>query len=622
MPDPQPKSEIPPPAPPSFQLASLFALRKPPTPRWPFAVRAALAMGLPAAIGWFLGDMAAGLMATIGGFTVLYGNDRPFLNRAFHLGAIAVCIAIAVSVGVAAGGTPWLAIPVITVIATAAAVLCNALKVGPPGAYLFAIAVAAGTAMGAKHLMWWHVGALVFAGGALAWLLHMAGALFAPRGPEITALKAAAKAVSDFLAASGTPRLDTARHQAAMALHQAWTVLVGQQPVQPRPDGTLSRLRAEGRELHMLFAEAINTMAAGGSVAKATVERVNAIAQQSSSPRDVTDPGHVPIGRVSGWQLLREGARPGSQPFEIGERVAAASLLCGLVGWAINLEHAYWITAAAVLMLHQGLDRATMLQRGIQRVGGTLVGTLLAGGVLLLHPEGLWLACTIVVLQFIIQIVVQRNYGLAVIFITAIALTIAAGGRPVPDIVHQVWIRAEDTAIGCAIGILVFALMAKRGTTQAISHELSRSWAAADLVARFLARGEADAADARAARRNLQHRTILLLQSFDAAIGSSTESRMAAEPLWPAVVATQRLAYRLLAAAWRIEAAAADGSNIALAEELFGKDGAARLHDSLSDILNAVRNGVAPPAEPDVPAFLEAEIRLLGNSIVTAAARA
>jgi uncharacterized membrane protein YccC len=622
MPDPQINADIPPPAPPSFRLASLFALRKPPTRRWPFALRAALAMGAPAAIGWLIGDMPAGLMATIGGFTALYGNERPFLNRAFHLGAIAACIAIAVAVGVAAGSTPWLVILVITVIATAAAVLCNALKVEPPGAYLFAIAVAAGTAMGAEHLMWWHVGTLVFAGGALAWLLHMAGALFAPRGPEIMALKAAAKAVQDFLVAAGTPRIDTARHQAAMALHQAWTVLVGQQPVRPRPDGMLSRLRAEGRELHMIFAESINAIGGGGGVPPTSVDRVKAIAEQTSIPGDITDPGHVPIGRVSGWQLLREGLRPGSQPFEIGRRVAVASVLCGLVGWAINLEHAYWITAAAVLMLYQGLDWATMLQRGIQRVGGTLVGTLLAGGVLLLHPQGLWLAATIVALQFVIQIVVQRNYGLAVIFITAIALTIASGGRPVLDIVHQVWIRAEDTAIGCAIGILVFVLMAKRGATQAISHELSRTWAAVDLVARFLARGEADAADARAARRNLQHHTILLLQSFDSAFGSSTESRMAAEPLWPAVVATQRLAYRLLATAWRIEAAAADGGNAALAGELFGRDGAARLHAALSDILNAVRNGTAPPPSADVPAFLAAEVRLLRNSIVTASARA
>lgn len=622
MPDPIAKPDLPSPAARALQLRSLFSLNKPGARRWPFALRAALAMGVPAAIGWAAGDLPAGLMATIGGFTAVYGNDRPFLNRAFHLGAIAVSFALAVMIGVVAGGTEWLTVPVVTLLATAAAFLCSALKVSPPGAYLFTLAVAAGTAMGAEHLSWWHVGTLVLAGGAFAWVLHMAGAILAPRGPEVLALKAAARAVGDFLAAATTPGGDVARHQAAIALHLAWTVLVSQQPVQPRPNGTLSRLRAEGRELHMIFAEAINAVGAGEPIPQANIERVRAIARQGAMPVDVTNPGHIPLGRVSGWQLLKEGARPGAQAFEIGLRVAVASAVSGLFGWLTNIEHAYWITAAAVLMLYQGLDRATMLQRGIQRVGGTLIGTVLAGVVLYLHPEGLWFAATIALLQFIIELLVLRNYGLAVVFITAIALTIASGGHPVADIPHQVWVRAEDTFLGCAIGVAAFLLLAKRGTTRAISQELFRTWGAIDLVAQHLATGDADTAGVRGARRNLQHHIILLLQSYDAAAGSGAESRATAEPLWPAVVATQRLAYRLLAAGWRIEAASPTGENVALAEELFGKEGAAQLHACLAGIVNAFHNGTAPPPDPEVPAFLEAEIRLLGSSIVFPSSRA
>jgi len=621
MPDPTRKPDIAPPTGFAFQLASLFVLKRPGARRWPFALRAALAMGVPAAIGWMAGDLPAGLMATIGGFTAVYGNDRPFLNRAVHLGAIAISFALAVMIGVVAGGAAWLAIPVVTLIATAAAFLCSALKVSPPGAYLFTLAVAAGTAMGAEHLSWWHVGMLVLAGGAFAWVLHMAGAILAPRGPEVLALKAAARAVGEFLAAATTPGGDAARHQAAVALHLAWTVLVSQQPVQPRPNGTLSRLRAEGRELHMIFAEAINAVGAGEPIVQANVERVQAIARQGAMPADITNPGHIPLGRVSSWQLLKEGARPGAQAFEIGLRVAVASAVSGLIGWQTNIEHAYWITAAAVLMLYQGLDRATMLQRGVQRVGGTLIGTVLAGLVLYLHPEGLWFAATIAVLQFIIELLVLRNYGLAVVFITAIALTIASGGHPVADISHQVWVRAEDTFLGCVIGVAAFLLLAKRGTSRAISQELLRTWGAVDLVAQHLATGDAGTAGVRSARRNLQHHIILLLQSYDAAAGSGAESRAAAEPLWPAVVATQRLAYRMLAAGWRIEAAAATGKNAALAEEVFGPDGAAQVHEALTAFIGALHKGGAPRPVPDVPPFLEAEIRLLGNSIVTAFGR-
>jgi uncharacterized membrane protein YccC len=617
MAEPFSKTEMPPPARPSFQTASLFLLRKPAVRRWPFALRAAVSMGAPVAIGWMLGDISAGMMATIGGFTAVYGNDRPFLNRAIHLGCIAAALAMVVCIGVVSASVPWLAVPVITLIAVIAAFLCSALKVGPPGAYLFTLACAAGTAMGASHLSWWHVGTLVFAGGGLAWLLHMSAAIVAPRGPEILALRTAGKAVEAFLKAAGTSGQDIARHQAALALHQSWTTLVGQQPVQPRPDGTLSRLRAEGRELHMIFAEAINAMAAGRAIEPAVIERVQSITAQPDAAVDATDPGHVPLGRVSGWQLLREGLKPGSQPFEIGICVALASAICGLLGWAVNLDHAYWATATAVLMLHQGLDWATTLQRGIQRVGGTLVGLLVAGAILGLHPAGLWIAVTMMALQFTIEILVLRNYGLAVIFITAAALTIASGGHPVDNVLHLLWTRAEDTVIGCVVGLGVFALMARREATSALSRELFRTWAAIDATTRFLEAGDAISPEARTARRNLQHHTILLLQSFDASVGNSPENRIVAEPFWPAIMATQRLAYRLLSTAWQIEAASADGGNVALARQLFGEDGAYQLHVTLADIINAVRNGIAPPPAPAAPPFLRTEIELLSNSIVT-----
>ena len=67
--------------------------------RWPFALRAAACMAVPALIGWLAGDLASGLMATIGAFTSLYGSGRPYLNRGVHLGVVAVCFALAVALG-------------------------------------------------------------------------------------------------------------------------------------------------------------------------------------------------------------------------------------------------------------------------------------------------------------------------------------------------------------------------------------------------------------------------------------------------------------------------------------------------------------------------------------------
>jgi len=72
--------------------------------------------------------------------------------------------------------------------------------------FAFALACAAGTAMPTGHLTLPQIGLLVFAGGSFAWLAHMTGAFFSPRGPERAAVKTAAQAVADFVKDVGTPQ--------------------------------------------------------------------------------------------------------------------------------------------------------------------------------------------------------------------------------------------------------------------------------------------------------------------------------------------------------------------------------------------------------------------------------
>ena len=137
--------------PPALRIGALFSLN-PSTPRWPAALRAALSVALPVAAGWVAGDISAGFMATIGAFTALYASDRPYANRALVLACIALALALVVSLGVWTQHVPMIAVPVIVVIAMMATFLCNSLRTGPPGAYMFALSCAAGTAMPVSHL--------------------------------------------------------------------------------------------------------------------------------------------------------------------------------------------------------------------------------------------------------------------------------------------------------------------------------------------------------------------------------------------------------------------------------------------------------------------------------------
>ena len=602
------------PPPPSLRLGTLFKLR-PAGRRWPFAARAALCMGVPVVAGWAAGDIAAGLMATIGAFTALYGGGRPYLNRAIHLGVIAISFALAVTLGVWAAEIPFLVVPAIVVIAMVATFLCNALRVGPPGAYMFALACAAGTAIPTAHLSLTQIGLLVFAGGAFAWLAHVAGALVSPRGPERAAVAGAARAVARFVEAIGTPGEDSARHTAALAMYDSWTVLVTHQPAQPRPSGTLSRLRALGRELNLLFATAMNTSQAGATALAGladTARKLAARALDTGAPAERTDPNHVPLGHQGALRSLREGLRPWAPPLLVAARVGVATAIAGAIGATLGLERAYWTMAAAVLMLHQGLDWTRSLQRGVERMSGTLIGLALAGAILALHPQGLWIALTLVVLQFIIEMTAIRNYALAVVFITAAALTIAAGGHPAVDVGHLLWVRGTDTFIGCVTGLVVLAIMTPRTVAVRIPQELVNTLAALAATVDLAAAGDVTTDAARRARRDLQHQTITLLQAYDASVGATLWHRDIAERSWPAVVASQRLAYRVLAGCWMLEDAGAEVAP-GLAHTLFGAEGVKHALEILSD---AIRTGTRPEPLPQLPDFLGTELANLHDSLV------
>lgn len=607
---------IPPPPPRStISLGMMFKLRDAKR-RWPFAARAALCMGIPVIVGWAMGDTTAGLMATTGAFTALYGSDRPYLNRARYLALIALSFAIAVSLGVWAQATPWMVVPAIALMAMAATFLCNALRVAPPGAYMFTLACAAGTAIHAPHLSIVHTALLVFAGGALAWCAHMIGAFFWPRGPERKAVATSAEAVAQFIEAVGTPAQDAARHNAALAMQESWTTLVSHQPPRPRPDGTLTRLRAIGRELNLLFADAMN---ATGPMPPGTAERARRLAQEAQNPHpgaERTDPGHVPLGHHATLESLAESLRPWSPALLVTARVGVATAIAGTIGATLGLERAYWCIAAAMLILHQGLDWARTLQRGLERMGGTLVGLLLAGAILVLHPGGLWLAVTLMGLQFIIEMIVIRNYALAVVFITAAALTIASGGHPVPDVGHLLWVRGVDTVIGCFVGLAVFVLSTPRFATSRVPDEIIRTLEAIEATIKSMAKGDVLTPTARLARRDLQHRTIALLQAYDRSVGSSPRHGEQAELMWPAVVTTQRLAYRVLSTCWTIENGgpekAADTTRA-----LLGPKGEQAILAEIAELERAIRHDDKPLAKAPLPAFIATEFQNLRDSLVS-----
>lgn len=487
-------------------------------------------MAVPIAVGWWAGDVRSGLIATIGAFTALYGAGTPFACRGRYLAVVAASFAVAVALGDWSAQISWLGVVTVSLVAVLAVLVCNALAVGPPGAYMFVLTCAVGVGLSPAGVSPVKVGALVLAGGAFAWVVHMAGMVLGVRRPERRAVDAASTAVSAYVAAVGSPDERRARHQAASALYDAWIVLMNQQP--SGSSAGVERLRGENVGLHGQFAEAMT----GGRAAP------------------LGDVGDVlPLGRPGILALLRHAGTPGSGQLVVAARVGAAVLVAGFVATALGEQRAYWAMAAAVLVLHQGLDHKRTLRRALDRTVGTWIGLLVAGAILVLHPGGLVLAALAGLLVFLIEMMVTVNYAAAVVFITAVALTISSAGHPEHDIGEILISRGVDTLIGCLVATAVYLASASGRRPRRLRDRLAALLDAVADVVPHIVDGTVTTPAALVARREVQLRAIGLTHAYDDATAGSNAQRAAAEELWPAVAAAEQLAYRLLAACWRIQ---------------------------------------------------------------------
>ena len=536
-------------------LRNLFTWRPLPPGRLLFSVRAGFCVAMPVLLGWLLGDPQAGMMAALGGLTGLYGSGRPYASRAVELALVAAAFALAVGFGDWVGHAwPQGVVPVVALIAMLSTWLCNALRVGPPGAYLFMLACASGSAMPVSDITPLQAGLLVGCGGALAWLAHMGGALVDLRGPERAAVRAAGQAVHDWLALADRADTDAdpARQRAARALHDAWQALVNLQPRHTAAQGTLARLRHLNRQWHQLFAE---TLGGRTDLAAARSRAAQLQAQLDDPAWTVPDNGrgHWPLGRPGVWVALGEALRPGSASRLVIVRVGVAAMVAGSIAVWFELERAYWAVAAAVLMLHTGMDWQRTVQRSIERLLGTWGGLLLTGALLWWQPQGLWLVAVIFALQFTVEMLVMRNYLLAALFITATGMTLAAGGHVQADPGAYLLARGVDTLLGCVVALLVLRVLPARDAAGQIDRELERLLDALVVLNSHLAWAELGSLAARRQRAVVSHRRFALAQAWEQAQLAGSQARAHADRCWAHLAAVQEVTYRMLSLSWELE---------------------------------------------------------------------
>lgn len=119
---------------------------------------------------------------------------------------------------------------------------------------------------------------------------------------------------------------------------------------------------------------------------------------------------------------------------------------------SFKLENPYWVPVSCLAVM-QGISAKHIWQRSAQRIVGTFLGLTLAYFLLMLKLPVWGICIGIMLMQFVVEMLITRNYGLAVIFITGLTLLLAEfgstlSGRP-GDLVQA---RFIDIVLGSLVG--------------------------------------------------------------------------------------------------------------------------------------------------------------------------
>ncbi|MEV6977450.1 FUSC family protein [Kitasatospora sp. NPDC093806] len=548
-----------------------------------FALRAALAMALPALPLALAGRADLAVYTMLGSFTTTFGRNLPYPRRARALALVALAMTACVGGGAVLGA--WarpqdggagaaVVIAATALVAGTAKFACDAARLSGLGAVLllFSFAVAAYGSPDAADVL--PRAGLAAAGAAVAWVLAVAGRLVHPDRPQRLAVAAALRELAALTEAAGPAAGETtgtpataarpARHRATAAVLQAYRTLGLLPPTAaaPRPDGGGTCVVLADLSWTLLIRSAARRPSGEPLVLARQLRvqvrllvsrrhRVPPLLPELSRlaparppadelPTDEPPSAGPPADELRAAELLT-GHRPGRASSVLLVPALRMALGTGVAGGAallLGLGHGYWAAITAAAVLHS-VNVRTAAQRAVQRALGTAAGLLLALAVLATHPEPGVLVLVIVLLEFLLEYVVARNYGLGVVFLTPLALLLSDLAAPAPT-----GVLVEDRVLGSALGIaiaLACALLVVHGRPAARAvRALAACTAAAEHAERTLTEGRADGYPA--AQTRLAAAVVELREADDAAAGE----------LWPAEIdptelaAAEQRAYLLL----------------------------------------------------------------------------
>ncbi|WP_292054039.1 MULTISPECIES: FUSC family protein [unclassified Brevundimonas] len=135
-------------------------------------------------------------------------------------------------------------------------------------------------------------------------------------------------------------------------------------------------------------------------------------------------------------------------------RITIGAAVAGLIAYGMGQAHPGWAAMGATAAL-QGVHLHTTFHRALQRVLGTIVGSVVIWMILSQEPS-IWTGLVLLVaLQLATEVVIGFNYALGQVFVTPMALLMTYLSNPGSSGAAMAPERVLDTILGAVIGVLI-----------------------------------------------------------------------------------------------------------------------------------------------------------------------
>ena len=142
---------------------------------------------------------------------------------------------------------------------------------------------------------------------------------------------------------------------------------------------------------------------------------------------------------------------PWSHQWIAAARITACAALAAWLAFMLGWHHPAWAAIGAVSVMQGGHLHITM-NRALQRMAGTIVGSFIVWAMLVQQPSFWVVVAAIVVFQFLTEVVIGYNYVLGQITVTPMALLMTYLASP--NVAASMPVeRVLDTMLGAVLGI-------------------------------------------------------------------------------------------------------------------------------------------------------------------------